>query len=319
MAVWYKRQRNIPERPWFKDGAVLQVFDYLEALAYVCDGRDRMGNIIRQGSCPTTRADIAEATGLSYKTVDRCLKKLIANNDIIVKGNSVGSVITICNYGGYGNGDSLFGTSDDTPNDTTNYTTNDTTVDTPHLSNTDNRYIDNLISPYSPYKKEREKGDLALEVKKRYNKAFDSKLPPCIRLTMPTRMMVEECLRRFGMQSVDLVFEQILQEPFSLGQNKTGFVASFQYIFEPRNFQQYLERAQLALKKKNAPAEQKPQQQPDSATVKSVGTIEDTVATPSVPERQNPDDYRREMRDYAKQHPDSVAASIVAQWDANNE
>ena len=318
MAVWYKRQRNIPERPWFKDGAVLQVFDYLEALAYVCDGRDRMGNIIRQGSCPTTRADIAEATGLSYKTVDRCLKKLIANNDIIVKGNSVGSVITICNYGGYGNGDSLFGTTDDTPNDTTNYTTNDTTVDTPHLSNTDNRYIDNLISPYSPYKKEREKGDLALEVKKRYNKAFDSKLPPCIRLTMPTRMMVEECLRRFGMQSVDLVFEQILQEPFSLGQNKTGFVASFQYIFEPRNFQQYLERAQLALKKKNAPAEQKPQQ-PESATVKSVGTIEDTVATPSVPERQNPDDYRREMRDYAKQHPDSVAASIVAQWDANNE
>lgn len=308
MAVWYKRQRNIPERPWFKDGAVLQVFDYLEALAYVCDGRDRMGNIIRQGSCPTTRADIAEATGLSYKTVDRCLKKLIANNDIIVKGNSVGSVITICNYGGYGNSDSLFGTTDDTPNDTTKYTTNDTTADTPHLSNIDNRYIDNLISPYSPYKKEREKEDLALEVKKRYNKIFDGKLPPCIRLTMPTRMMVEECLRRFGMQSVDLVFEQILQEPFSLGQNKTGFMANFQYIFEPRNFQQYLERGQLALKKKHNGVEE-----PKTQPAKSVGTIEDTM-TPA-PQRQSTEEYRREMREYAAQHPDSYAASIVAGWD----
>jgi hypothetical protein len=61
--------------------------------------------------------------------------------------------------------------------------------------------------------------------------------------------MVEDCVRRFGMQTVDLVFEQIKQEPFSLGQNKTGFIANFQYIFTPKNFQQYLERAQLRLKK----------------------------------------------------------------------
>lgn len=298
MSVWYKRQRNIPERPWFKDGAVLQVFDYLEALAYVTDGRYK-DTIIRQGSCPTTRADIVEATGLSYKTVDRCLKRLVANGDIIVKGNSFGSLITICNYGGYNKEEGLFGTT----NDTTKYTTDDTTDDTTHLSYIEDRYKDNLISPYSSYKKEREDYDVALEAKKRYNKAFDGKLPPCVRLTMPTRLMVEECIRRFGKQTIDMVFEQILAEPFSLGQNKTGFIANFQYIFQPKNYQQYLERWQLAQKKKL-------QLQP----TKSVGTIEPSHEA-SAPARMKNDEYRQQMRQYAIEHPDSQAAKIVAGWD----
>lgn len=298
MSVWYKRQRNIPERPWFKDGAVLQVFDYLEALAYVTDGRYK-DTIIRQGSCPTTRADIVEATGLSYKTVDRCLKRLVANGDIIVKGNSFGSLITICNYGGYNKEEGLFGTT----NDTTKYTTDDITNDTTHLSYIEDRYKDNLISPYSSYKKEREDYDVALEAKKRYNKAFDGKLPPCVRLTMPTRLMVEECIRRFGKQTIDMVFEQILAEPFSLGQNKTGFIANFQYIFQPKNYQQYLERWQLAQKKKLQP-------QP----TKSVGTIEPSHEA-SAPARMKNDEYRQQMRQYAIEHPDSQAARIVAGWD----
>ena len=299
MSVWYKRQRNIPERPWFKDGAVVQVFDYLEALAYVADGRYK-GVIIRQGSCPTTRADIVEATGLSYKTVDRCLKKLVANGDIIVKGNSFGSVITICNYGGFINDESLFGTTNDTTDDTSNDTTSDTTADTTHLSYIEGRYKDNLISSFVPYKKERDK---ALEAKKKYNKVFDGKLPPCIRLTMPTRLMVEECLRRFGMQTVDMVFEQILAEPFSLGKNKTGFIANFQYIFTPKNFQQYLERWQLARKKQ-------PQQ-----TTKSVGTIREEITNP----RQSREEYEQAMREAAAKDPNGLPARIVAQWDKNKE
>lgn len=96
---------------------------------------------------------------------------------------------------------------------------------------------------------EREDEDLALEAKKRYNKLFEGKLPPCIRLTMPTRLTVEECVRRFGRQAIDVVFEQVQEERFSLGANKTGFIANFQFIFKPNNFQHYLERAQLRRQK----------------------------------------------------------------------
>ena len=57
--------------------------------------------------------------------------------------------------------------------------------------------------------------DLALEVKKLYNKTFDGKLPPCLRLSTATRLQVEECLNRFGRQSVDMVFQQIRTERFA--------------------------------------------------------------------------------------------------------
>ena len=87
-------------------------------------------------------------------------------------------------------------------------------------------------------------------------------LPPCIRLSTSTRIAVEECLRRFGYQSVDMVFQQIKREKFHLGDNKTGFIANFSFIFTPKNYQQYLERAQLARQKKES--------QPQKATVPAI-------------------------------------------------
>lgn len=295
MGSWYKRQRNIPERPWFKDAKVLQLFDYLEATAYVTDGSFE-GVVVHRGSCPTTRPEMMEATGLSYKEVDRCLRMLKSYGEITVKGYCRFSIITICGYDSYNTPLSLFGTTEGTATGTTEGTTEGTA----HLFTIEERYKDNLISPYSPYKKEREKK--ALEVKNKYNKVFDGKLQPCIRLTMPTKLMVMECIDRFGVQSIDMVFDQVLSEPFSLGKNSTGFIASFQYIFTPKRFQEYLERAQLRLKKAQASA-CKPQQ--------SVGSIEEHL----MPQRQSKEDYEREMREYALQHPDSRQARIVEEWD----
>lgn len=89
---------------------------------------------------------------------------------------------------------------------------------------------------------------------------FEGRLPPYTKLYLATQLKVEECIRRFGRASVDLVLEQVDNEPFSLGKNNTGFIATFQFIFEPSEFQKYLERAQLRLKLKKKAQEQKPQQ-----------------------------------------------------------
>ena len=105
----------------------------------------------------------------------------------------------------------------------------------------------------------------AYKIKDMYNKTFDGKLPPCLRLQLPTKVMVMECVRRFGAQSVGIVFEQVLNEPFSLGINNTGFRASFQFIFTPKNFQGYLERAQLRHRKQDNPHRPIPQWQKDMA------------------------------------------------------
>lgn len=242
---WYKQQRSIPERSWFKDANIVQLYTYLKATAYVTDGRYE-GRIIRRGSCPTTRAEMMEATGLSYKQVDNCLKKLVGYNEIIVKGYNRFSVITICDYDICGTSDTLF----DTYEVQQRYNKGTTTGTTAPLYIKEERIEDNLISNSIPYKNERENNDVALEVKKKYNSVFAGILPPCIRLSTSTRISVNECLRRFGLQSVDMVYEQIKNESFSLGNNKTGFIANFTFIFTPKNYQQYLERAQLSRQKK---------------------------------------------------------------------
>ena len=104
---WYKQLRNIPERPWFKDANVVLLYTFLKATAYVADGKYR-DVIVRRGSCPTTRAEMMEATGLSYKQVDACLRRLIGYNEIYVKGYNKFSIVTICDYDACDNSNTLF-------------------------------------------------------------------------------------------------------------------------------------------------------------------------------------------------------------------
>ena len=236
---WYKQLRNIPERPWFKDANVVLLYTFLKATAYVADGKYR-DVIVRRGSCPTTRAEMMEATGLSYKQVDACLRRLIGYNEIFVKGYNKFSIVTICDYDACDNSNTLFDDYE-VQQRYSKGTTNGTTKEQQKVQQTDftpiiynikeeRREEDNLISNSIPYKKEREYNDVPLEVKKRYNNEFKGMLPPCVRLSTSTRIAVEECLRRFGMQSVDTVFGQIKTEQFSLGNNKTGFIANFTFI-----------------------------------------------------------------------------------------
>ena len=253
---WYKQQRNLTERSWFKDAPMVQLYACLKEWAYVTDGRYQ-GMKIRRGSCPTTRSEMMEATGMGYKLLDKTLKRLISNGEIIVKGNNQFSVITICDYDSYATDETLFGTT----TDITTGTTTDTTTDTTHILTKEERINNNLISLNQSYKMERETRDVILEIKKRYNKEFDAVLPPCMRLSTAARLAAAESIRRFGLQAVDIVFDQIRRETFSQGKNKTGFIADFSYIFQPVNFQKYLERAQLRQRKASTAEKQRQQEE----------------------------------------------------------
>lgn len=299
MKGWYRQQRNLSERPWYKDSVMVHLYTYLKERAYVADGRYE-GKLIRRGSCPITRSEISEVTGLSPKTLDRTLKKLISYGEIIVNGNNRFSIITVCDYDGFEESESLFGTAVDTASDTTDDTTVDTADDTTLIYYKEERRKNNNKLISYPYKQEREKKAEAYEIKERYNREFKGILQPCIRLTMPTCLMIAECIRRFGKQAIDMVFEQVKQEPFSLGQNKTGFKANFQFIFDPKNFQQYLERCILRKEKKEQP-KQEPQK-------KSVGVIVD------MPERKPQTDEQRkrsliELVEYVTSNPRSLCCA----------
>lgn len=267
MSGWYKQQRSLMERTWFKYPQMVQLYTLLKCLAYVTDGPYN-GVVIRRGSCPTTRSEMMEMTGLSYSTLDRTLNKLISYGEITVKSYNRFSVVTICDYDTYGVQESLFDTGDEIGDGIDSDTGRGTGDETIHLLTIEERRKkeDSLISHLSiPYKTKRESRLIAKEIQKKYNERFAGRLPEYSRMSMPTQLKVEECIRRFGRQAVDIVFDQIDTEPFSFGKNKNHREINFQYIFEPQRFQEYLERGKLRLSKIQQNTE-KPQQKPSSGS-----------------------------------------------------
>lgn len=311
MSRWYRQLTNVFDRPWATDAKAVSIYLYLHCCAYVQDGELR-GIRIRRGSCMTSRTAIMEATGLSESDVKTRLRFLASKGEIILNSSNLGTIITCCDYDSYNGSDSLFDENfssqspSQLPNEVPSQLPSQSPT-TPYNRNNGITEISNLRTHNIPSKIERDNAKkLIYEIKDQYNATFKGLLRQWQRLTAKMVSKVEMCIQRFGRQSIDMVFDQIRHE--QLNMNKNGFVPDFDFIFSVNQYETYLERYKLRISKK-------PQQQPDSATVKSVGTIEDTVATPSVPERQNPDDYRREMREYAALHPDSYAASVVAGWD----
>lgn len=262
MSGWFKHDRDLFSRPWAKDPKTVSVYDYLHCIAYVNDGILH-GQKIRRGSCPVTRAGIMEATGLSAQEVRTRLKKLLDAGEIIVKSTNFGTIVTICDYCLYDNTNGLF---------ELNVTNEEQPQQPPHdLPQEPTLYIkegriteDSLRSHYVPSKTERERRDVVLEIKKLYNKTFDGVLRSWERLSAEMRIKVNTCIRRFGRQSVDMVFEQVLHEKFSLGENDTGFIADFAFIFKLSNYEAYLGRYELRRRKQQTkkPPEAQPEPKP---------------------------------------------------------
>lgn len=249
MSGWYKHDRDMFLRPWAKDPKMVSVYDYLHCVAYVNDGILH-GQKIRRGSCLTTRAAIMEATGLTAQEVRTRLNKLLEYGEVIIKPTNFGNIVTVCDYCTYDAQNDLFGF-----NSTSGEQPHDQPQQQPHehpLYIKEGRIIeDSLRTHYVPSKTERETRDVALEIKKLYNATFDGVLRRWDRLSADMRIKVDNCIRRFGRQSVDFVFDQVRHEKFSLGDNETGFIADFAFIFKIANYEAYLGRYELRMRKRN--------------------------------------------------------------------
>lgn len=252
---WYKQDRNLFERVWAKDAKMVSIYIYLHCHAYVQDGM-LGGRMVRRGSCPTSRAAIMEGTGLSEHDVKLRLRRLMQYGEIIVNSSNLGTVITLCDYYGCNEQEDLFSAnpSSQSPSQLPNESPSQSPIYI-DIKKEDNNI---LRSHFIPSKKERESDrSLVYEIKAIYNKTFDGVLRKWERLSSDMCIKVENCISRYGRQSVDMVFDQVRHEKFSLGQNDTGFIADFAFIFKLKNYEGYLGRYELR-KRNNL----KPQQQP---------------------------------------------------------
>lgn len=262
MTRWYKQQCNLFDREWSNDPKTVVVYVYLHCYAYV---QQKMwhGILVRRGSCPTSRAAIMEATGLSEQEVKSRLKKLVTYGEIIIKSTNQGNIITICDYDNYTDSEGLFD-NESTSQQPTEVSTQEPANNPARIlrSNIYYRSIDNIENrDNNIISIEREKKNDVYEIKKLYNKLFDGLLPEWKRLTKDMIIKVNVCISRYGRQSIDMVFDQVRTERFSLGDNNTGFIASHSFIFELKNYEAYLGRYELRQKKKQQQKEPKPQQE----------------------------------------------------------
>ena len=108
MSGWYYKQWNdLFDRVWSNDSKMVAVYVYLHCHAFV-QQKKWHGQIIRRGSCPTSRAAIMEATGLSEQEVKTRLRKLIEYGEITVKITNHGNIISVCDYDICDNSENLF-------------------------------------------------------------------------------------------------------------------------------------------------------------------------------------------------------------------
>ena len=181
-----------------------------------------------------------------------------------------------------------------------------TTNEQPALYIKEGRIIeDNLRTHFIPSKKRESSKDLALEIKAIYNKVFDGVLRKWERLSADMIIKVDNCVNRFGRQSVDMVFDQVKHEKFSLGENNTGFIADFAFIFKLANYEAYLGRYDLRIKQGNKkPQQQEPQQK--RKTEEKIEAIDKYEAKSNLPNSNERKQNLLEMVDYIKTNPRSM-------------
>ena len=270
MSGWYKQNRNLFERAWSNDSKAVSIYVYLHCAAYAID-RKLHGQIIRRGSCLTSRKIIMEETGLSEYDVKSRLKLLLDAGEILVKYSNKGTIITVCDYDGYSGQDDLFAPnsssqlSSQLPSQLPNELPTSIYIQEERRENKDN-----LRTHFVPSKTERERSwAVANEIKVKYNKMFEGVLPEWKRQSEKMARKVGVCVARYGRQSVDMVFDQIRHETFGVTDNRTGFQVDFSYIFELEQFEKYLARYELRVKKsqkRQDPTTKEPEQPKSSGS-----------------------------------------------------
>lgn len=278
---YYRQDSNVFDRLWAKDPKMITVYLYLHCHAYVQDGVLPDGRRVRRGSCPTSRAAIMEGTGLSEFDVKSRLIKLRDYGEVIINSSNRGMIVTVCDYDGYNSQEDLFSLnpSNQLPTELPNRLPSQLPSGLPTQYKEDNN-IYNLRSRNTPSKKRENKEAEAYEIQKLYNKIFNGILPEWKRVSLKMIDKIEICISTYGRQSVDMVFDQIKHERFQMGDNNTGFICDFDYIFRVDEYQRFLSRYELRQKKKLQP-QQKPQQ-----VKKGVGVIETNSQQPPKQDRR---------------------------------
>ena len=97
---WVKLHLSMLDWEWHDMPEMVSLFVHLIMLAQHKDYVYR-GHTLKRGQLMTSRAKLAEVTGMSEQTIRTCLARLESTNEITKQSTNRNTLITICNYERY--------------------------------------------------------------------------------------------------------------------------------------------------------------------------------------------------------------------------
>ena len=92
--TWIKLPRSFTSWRWYHESKMVHLFLYLLLQANV-KKKDYLSLTIYPGQVVTSLVQIAQDTGLSFRNVRTCLKKLSSTKDIKVKSSNKGTFVIL--------------------------------------------------------------------------------------------------------------------------------------------------------------------------------------------------------------------------------
>lgn len=256
MASWIKIFRELLQWEWFQKAEMVQLFIYL-LLKANCVDKQWQGITIKRGQLATSNATMRQDLRLSEQQIRTCIKRLISTGEITYKSTNRYVVITICNYDKYQEiGNSI--------NEQNNEPTNNQSTDEQRAINeqsTTTKEVKNIrskeynikdikqesgsndqLSSASDEAKavepEKPKGEKLpfKDIKAMWNETCTG-FPKLFTLSDPRKNKMRIRIAEMGglekaLPLIKQIFEKMQQSKFLKGDNKRGWKASFDWLFE---------------------------------------------------------------------------------------
>lgn len=256
MASWIKIFRELLQWEWFQKAEMVQLFIYL-LLKANCVDKQWQGITIKRGQLATSNATMRQDLRLSEQQIRTCIKRLISTGEITYKSTNRYVVITICNYDKYQEiGNSI--------NEQNNEQTNNQSTDEQRAINeqsTTTKEVKNIRSKeYNIKDIKQESGSndqlssasdeaQAVEpekpkaeklpfkgIKAMWNETCTG-FPKLFTLSEPRKNKMRLRIAEMGglekaLPLIKQIFEKMQQSKFLKGDNKRGWKASFDWLFE---------------------------------------------------------------------------------------
>lgn len=256
MASWIKIFRELLQWEWFQKAEMVQLFIYL-LLKANCVDKQWQGITIKRGQLATSNATMRQDLRLSEQQIRTCIKRLISTGEITYKSTNRYVVITICNYDKYQEiGNSI--------NEQNNEQTNNQSTDDQRAINeqsTTTKEVKNIRSKeynikdikqesgsndqlssasdeaqaVEPEKPKAEKLPFK-DIKAMWNETCTG-FPKLFTLSEPRKNKMRLRIAEMGglekaLPLIKQIFEKMQQSKFLKGDNKRGWKASFDWLFE---------------------------------------------------------------------------------------